>query len=141
MAVMEKPPLDENLLIHYGVLGMKWGKSRAKGSKVSIKNARARVAERKEKFKTQQNKVKAMKDGKAKVAKMKDLEKTKISNLKSKDRVLAARMTRGEKAGTLILGLVTGVGLLPAAAVVAGTSARSRRIEYKQNTAAYQNKA
>lgn len=31
MIVSEKPPLDEALLIHYGVSGMKWGVRRGKG--------------------------------------------------------------------------------------------------------------
>jgi hypothetical protein len=31
MIVSEKPPLDEALLIHYGIRGMKWGVRRGKG--------------------------------------------------------------------------------------------------------------
>jgi hypothetical protein len=30
MIVAEKPPLDDNLLIHYGIKGMKWGLRRGK---------------------------------------------------------------------------------------------------------------
>lgn len=137
MIVVEKPNLDEDLLVHYGVAGMKWGKTRAKGSAADIRSARRTVARDQDKYKSAKNKVKAMKEGKAKVQKMKDLEKTKIKNLKNPDRVLANRLTRGEKAAVLAFSFFT-LTLPVGIGVVAGTSATSRRIEQKQATSAYQ---
>jgi hypothetical protein len=137
MTVIDKPDLDEDLLIHYGVAGMKWGKTRARGKSADIKKARGNVAKRAEKYKAEKNKLKAMKDGKAKVQKMKDLNKMKVSNLKDPDRVLANRLTRGEKAAVLGFSFIT-LTLPVGLGVVAGTSAASRRIEYKQGTQAYQ---
>lgn len=137
MAVAEKPELDSDLLVHYGVVGMKWGKTRARGETVDIKAARARVAREKTNYDNARAKAQAIKDGKQRTKAIKDLEKTRTKNLKNPDRVLAARMTRGEKAGTAVLGLVTGVGLPIAVAAIAGTSARSRRIEQKQDTGKY----
>lgn len=84
-------------LIHYGVVGMKWGK-RKKATAKDIYTARARL----------------MKDGAA-VPKQ------------DSDRIIAARMTRGEKVVSVLL---TGpIGLT----AIAATSGVSRRIEYKQD--------
>lgn len=137
MAVLEKPDLDDALLIHYGVAGMKWG-HRKQGGSTDIKKARANVSARNEKYQSDKNKAKAITNGRARAKALKDLQKSRVTDLKNPDRVLAARMTRGEKGATLALGLVTGVGLPIAIGAIAGTSGRSRRIERKQDTEAYQ---
>ena len=122
----EKPSLEALSLKHFGVLGMKWGRTRAKGTGAQIVGARDRLDARRRQIQTQDDKVLTTKGSKqkseaAKLAKMfKEFDE-------SPDRVLATRLTRGEKAVSLIVG--GPFGLIP----IAMTSAVSRRIERKQD--------
>jgi hypothetical protein len=43
MAVMDKPELDEALLIHYGIKGMKWGARRGRGTTGITRTRGARI--------------------------------------------------------------------------------------------------
>lgn len=134
----EKPdlPTEEEALLHYGVLGMKWGKSRTKATSDSIKSARARVVKAKGKIEKQETVVNALKgQGKAYKKQEQDLGKMKASLLKNPDRILSTRMTRGEKYTAVIFGtLTTGpIGLTAATAAIAVTSAKSRAREQKLN--------
>jgi hypothetical protein len=126
-------------LAHVGVLGMKWG-HRKKGTGTTIRAARRNVGHLRDTIDTQKNIVKSTEKG----SKQHDVETKKLSNIKvdylrNPDRVIAARMTRGEKAAALIFSSLT-LTLPVALAGVAGTSARSRRIERKQDTGAYTKK-
>lgn len=132
----DKPSIDD--VLHYGVLGMKWGKTRPKATGADIRNARVNLnAKQGELFKAQ-NDLKAKK--KAGTATKKDQDavgKMTTDFLKNPDRAIAGRLTRGEKAVFAILAVPTGgTSLL----TIAGTSAISRRIERKQETGAYDKK-
>ena len=125
-----KPSLDE--LMHFGVLGMKWGHTRAKATGDQIRAAR--VATRK-----QVNKINTQRANFATAAKgtpKRDNEKVKLDVLekiykKNPERVVATRMTRGEKIVGVLLGGPLGL------AAIAGSSAVSRRIERKQELGKY----
>lgn len=130
----EKPTLEE--LMHYGVLGMKWGKTRTRATSQSIHAARARVKKAKEKIEKQETVVSNLKgQGKAHKQQEKDLGKMKASLLKNPDRVLSTRMTKGEKYASVIFGTLAGgpVGLGAAAVAIGTTSAKSRAREQKIN--------
>lgn len=131
--VPDKPTLNDEMLEHYGVLGMHWGVTRAKANTSQIKRARRNVTKDENKYERQADKVDATtKNGTAARAKGEsDLAKLKISNLKNPDRVIAARLTRGEKTVFTVLGL-TLIPLVAPVVSIGATSAISRRIEYKQ---------
>jgi hypothetical protein len=132
----EKPSLEE--LRHYGVLGMKWGKTRAQATGDEIRVARANVNKEAAKYNKAANDLVRTTKGRSpeRAAGKEKLADMKIEFLKNPDRVTAARLTRGEKA---ILGVfaLTGVGAAVPLAGIAVTSAHSRRIERKQETGAY----
>lgn len=134
----DKPSL-EDALKHYGVLGMKWGRTRVKGTSADVRDAREAIQVKSDRIDRQRENVVVAKRGSternketAKLAKMvKDYNN-------DPDRVLAARMTRGEKAIIGILSIPT-LGI-PYVAAVATSSGVSRRIERKQETGAYTKK-
>lgn len=123
--------LDE-ILAHHGVLGMKWGKHRAKGNSIDVRAARSRTFTANHNLEQQQSKAQNIRDPKKRAAALKDVEKQRVKNLKNPDRVLAARLTRGEKAASALLLTPMGAG-----ALIAATSAHSRRIERKQEKGKY----
>lgn len=127
----EKPKLED--LEHYGVLGMKWGKTRARANGTEIRRARRSVAGQINKIADQRDKVKTEAKGSEQRAKQQQkLKKMQVDFLKSPDRVTAHRLTRGEKAAAVIL--LTPAG---AAAAIGVSSAISRRIERKQELKKY----
>lgn len=123
--------LTEEQLAHYGVVGMKWGQ-RKKGNAYDIRQARASVEKTNRAYRDAKENAKRTHRGNRAAAKIKAQE-LKIAALKNPDRVLAARLTRGEKAIAL---LFTPIGM----SAIAVTSAYSRRIEQKQETGAYDKK-
>jgi hypothetical protein len=128
--VGEKVSLDD-ALVHYGVVGMKWGKTRARGTTRDIHGARQRQHYRQEevaKAAREVNKTAAFKGNKADFTKAyRHYEKTITDLQNNPDRAIAVRMTRGEK--VLAVALAGPIGL----AAIAGTSGVSRRLEYKQD--------
>lgn len=128
MIGQEKPSLED--LVHYGVLGMKWGKHRAKASAADIHAARQRQSERRQAHRTASRefqtavKSKTM-DYAGDVAKLEKVQATSDAIFDNSDRAIALRLTRGEKALSVLL---TGpVGLV----VIGATSAASRRQEQR----------
>jgi len=124
-----KPELGS--LEHYGVVGMKWGQRR-KGNAYDIRRARQSVKKTDQAYRDAKEVAKRTHRGNRAAAKVLAQEK-KMEALKNPDRVLANRLTRGEKAAVLLLapfGMTT----------IAVTSAYSRRIEQKQDTGAYDKK-
>lgn len=122
-----KPTLDE--LAHYGVLGMKWGKTRARATGSQIRAARRNLGRQASDIADQRDKVKSKAKGsEARAKEQKKLSDMKTDFLNNPDRVIAARLTRGEKAVAVIL--LTPAG---AAAAIGATSAASRAIERRQD--------
>lgn len=111
---------------------MKWGKSRAQGSTAQIKAARGRKYATKAVINKADAKAAKIADAGERAVKNKEVQKMKTAQLKNPDRVLAERLTRGEKAAALII-LTPPVAL----AAIAATSAYSRRIERKQEKNKY----
>jgi hypothetical protein len=134
--------MTDEELAHYGVLGMKWGRNRAKATGSDIRSARRSVNKQAEAVSKQVDKVRRAPTGSAKKKESMRLDKMDAAYLKNPDRVIAARMTRGEKAASIVLSslIVPGLGAIAGAGAIAGTSARSRRIERKQETGAYDKK-
>jgi len=148
MTYDDKPdlPTEEEALAHYGVLGMKWGKTRAKATTAQIKLARKNRDEQGTKLGDEHLKLEAMgKNDKGRRAQERKVANMQTAYLKNPDRVTAVRLTRGEKAAVTLFTLMSAnpVGA-PAAianvAVAVGSSAASRRIEYKQDKGAYDKK-
>jgi hypothetical protein len=122
----EKPSLED--LMQYGVLGMKWGKTRAKAGPHQIRAARSRVFTQKQNLGAAKEKAAGISDPVKRAKAQQQVGKMKADFLQNPDRAIASRLTRGEKAVAIIL--LTPAG---AAAVIGGTSARSRAIERKQD--------
>lgn len=136
MPYSEKPPLDE--LAHYGVKGMKWGQTNTSATAGEITSARRRLRKETKAYRTQSKKLGSMAEGTpARRAFEKKLVDRHQAYLKSPDRVIAARMTRGEKVATVLLSGQTPMTLLAGAANIGVSSAISRTIEYKQSKGAY----
>lgn len=132
----EKPPLSE--LAHYGVKGMKWGqRATAAQIKTARKNLKGESAAYRKDYK-RYDKLSANSPKKA--ALEKKLRERHQDYLKNPDRVIAARMTNGEKFGALLFGAETGPGFGVAVGTIATTAAVSKTIAYKQAKGSY-NKA
>lgn len=130
-----KPSLEE--LAHYGVLGMKWGHRRAATGK-QIKAARKHLKAKSTAYRKVSKQLDALPEGSAKRKQVENkLRVLHQAYLKNPDRVIAARMTRGEKWLSVISLSETPVGLATSVGQIATTSAVSRRIEQKQDTGAY----
>lgn len=131
MIVPSEQEFSEDDIFHYGVLGMKWGQRKKAGGQ-EIASARGRLHRQREDLGRQEDKLHRTKpDSKAEGTEARKLAKMHQDYQKNPDRVIATRMTRGEKALAVIL-----AG--PFAAVpIAATSAASRRIEYKQDKKSY----
>jgi len=139
MTYNDKPdlPTEEEALAHYGVAGMKWGKTRVKANSDSIKSARARVNKAKGNIEKQEIAVNALKgQGKAHKKQEQELGKMRASLLKNPDRVISTRMTKGEKYASVLLGTLTlgPIGLSAAVTAIGVTSAKSRTREQKLNS-------
>lgn len=138
MLHQEKPALDENLLEHHGVRGMKWGVRRnGRPTADAIRGARTSVAAQKRKVEVAANKIHKTKEGTAarKVA-VKTHADLRVAHLNNPDRATAMRMTRGEKAILGLLG-VTGIGIVPAAGLGAAQYTYRKTIEGRQASGYY----
>src|SRR5665811_1157654 len=125
--VLENPSIEE-FMEHYGVLGMHWGVTRARATSRNVRSSRNQITRKREALNKKSDQVHRNASGTpARKAGTKELAKMRMDYLKDPDRVTAARMTTGEKVAIALF--LTPVA---AAAAIAGTSARSRRIEYKQ---------
>jgi hypothetical protein len=145
-------------LQHFGVKGMKWGvhnvadavsektgmqiTGRQKATGKQIKAARKRLEGQSKVYKREFRKYDKLADTSTQKKQLEaSLRKREQAYLKSPDRVIANRLTTGEKFLTAYFAAGTGgLGAGVAASTIATTSAVSRRIEYKQKHGAY-NKA
>lgn len=129
----KKPSLEE--LSHQGVLGMKWG-HRKMATASQIIAARGKLNSQRKDLANQVDKVHdtTKKGTPARTKEVKKLQEMHTTFLKNPDRVVAARMTRGEKAAALVLGGPAGL------AAILASSASSRRIEQKQDTGGFNKK-
>lgn len=132
----EKPSIDE-AMAHYGVMGMHWGVTRAKATSSQIHTARQNVHRQSEKVMDQKRVIRLTKEGStARAIAEKKYSSMKLAQLNNPDRVVASRLTKGEKSVAIIAGLTVITPVAPIL-LIAGTSAKSRRVEYKQKTGAY----
>lgn len=130
--------MTDDELAHFGVLGMKWGRTRAKATGSEIHAARRKIDALRSAHNVAVDQRRGTKKGTAAYtkanAKVQRIEKDFKNDPK---RVIAARMTRGEKAAAIFLAAPTGgVSLL----AIGVSSAASRRIEKKQEDKAYDKK-
>lgn len=131
----EKPSLEE--LSHFGVKGMKWGVRKAVTGG-EIREARKRLAKQSKKYRQERRKVdKTTKGSEARRLGEKKLEEMHRAYLKNPDRVTALRLTKGEKAVQLLFTPLTGIGIATSVAALGGSAIASRRVQYKQETGAY----
>lgn len=131
----EKPSLPE--LAHYGVMGMKWG-HRQKATGAQVVAARKNLRKETRAYRQDYKKYKKAADGSARKSVLEaKLRKRQEDYLNNPDRVIATRMTAGEKFTTALLTSETGPGFALSLGVIAGTSVASRRIEYKQENGGY----
>jgi hypothetical protein len=120
----------DDVLAHFGVLGMKWGHRKVADSS-DIRAARARLMVQQSRYEKATKAVRKSSTPQGKAAAKAKVAHIKASFLKNPDRVTATRMTRGEKAVSV---LISGpFSVIP----IATTSAISRRIEYKQDNGKY----
>jgi hypothetical protein len=127
MIAVEKPGSPSEILEHVGVLGMKWGVHRTRGTHefkaknptsaqrtVAIKSARSRQAVRKQAFK-------AEKRGSVKRT---DLKKVYLNN---PDRATALRLTRGQKVVRGFLYAAVPIPVIPAAVAISSIGRVGKR--------------
>lgn len=127
----EKPTL-EDALQHYGVAGMKWGVTRQVARGGQIRSARGRVHVQKIQLTEAKRNISSATTATAKANAEKKHADLKMALLTNPDRVIAARLTRGEKVASFLL-----LSPLGATALIGATSGVSRRIEYKQDKNQY----
>lgn len=130
-----KPSLSE--LAHYGVKGMKWGVRNATSEK--IVTARRNLKNKKNDIVTAHDTARktTTKGTAERAAADKRVDAMVRDFNKDPDRVIAARMTRGEKAALTMLAVPSfGGTLLP----IAASSITSRRIQKKQASGKYDKK-
>jgi hypothetical protein len=136
MLMDDKPPLDEDLLIHFGVKGMRWGHRKSSSDSGSgappkkpvkkkitsetIREARATHHARMTQLVLADQKVRLATTKKGKDAALKIVEKYAKQMANSDDARIANKMTRGEKTIALLVGG-------PLGAVVIGANAFTTR--------------
>lgn len=125
MLHQEKPSMDQDLLEHHGIKGMKWGVRKHKTGG-EIRTARRSVA--KSRFDLEDAKAAYRRGDAPRSA----IAEAKLAYLKNPDRATALRMTRGELVvSTILLTPFTTAGL------AAGTQIRSRLVESRQKDQSY----
>lgn len=129
-----KPSLED--LTHFGVKGMKWGVRKREANSAQIVAARRRLKADSKSYATRAKKLDTAK-GADKAKLEASLRKQHQAYLKDPDRVIAARMTRGEKATSALFGLGSVSGLVVTAGTIGGSAITSRVIAAKQAGGAY----
>lgn len=132
----DKPSLEELALEHFGVKGMKWGVVRAKtgiGSAPSgktIRKARKSVNRQERKLMGQQIRQLGTFDKQKRADRKKNIASMKTNLLHDPDRATAARITRGEKAALVLLGLTNPLtGSISVATTLGAATVKRKRIE------------
>lgn len=129
--------MNDEELAHYGIKGMRWG-VRSHIPSSQVRAARARINKQSAGLdrKAAEILVTTKRGSAAREAGKKTLRDMHVDFLKNPDRVVAMRMTLGEKIAAGLL-TATGAGAPAVGAAVLGQQIVSRRVQFKQETGAY----
>lgn len=132
------PSLDE--LTHFGKKGMRWGVRKDYPSGKTIREARRSTNAQRGDIMAKRGKlalhaVLGKPTGRDKT----NLSKAKLKYLKNPDRLVAAKLTKGESVTAVVLAL-SGVGTVPIATFVASNTVGSRIVSKRQQSGYYDRK-
>lgn len=128
----DKPELDDDLLMHFGVKGMKWGVTRSRPSASEIYTARNKVARQANDIRNKKKSVARAVRTETREKRKGELAAVKLAYLKNPDRATALRITKGDLAISALLSTPLS-GSTAAAGIAAGAATRLARRKFIEN--------